>query len=147
MRLKIPMTGTVVDYDPALAALDGIGVLGDPANPVRVVNLNLGGVSWRLVGIDLANDLMEVEVEAPETIEVDAFDAQGNAILDVQGKPQKVSRPATPAEKEAILSNAVHLIESKTIDEIYALAGDKRLVKPAAVMKKYQEAHKDVLAG
>ena len=137
MRLRIPMTGTVTDFDPDCYRLDNIGISGDPNDPVRPARINLGGVSWRLISVDLENDLMEVEAEAPETIDMPVLDIDGNPVLE-DGKPKFSSRLTTLAEKQQILANAKHIIESKTTDEIYAMNGEKRLVKPAWVMKKYR---------
>lgn len=140
MRLKIPMTGTVTDFDPECYKLDGIGVSGDNNDPVRVVNLNLGDIAWHLVGIDLENNLMEVEAEAAEQISDPVLDAEGKPVLNTDGSPKFSSRPTTPKEKQQLLDNAKHILESKTTDEIYSLTGDKRLVKPASVMEKYRTA-------
>lgn len=137
MRIKIPMTGTVKDYDPELAALDGVGISGDDNDPVRVVNLDLGGVFWRLVSIDLENDLMEVEISPPEMADIPVLDGEGKPVLE-DGKPKFIARLLTAEEKQQVLANAQRIIESHTADEIYALTGDKRLVKPAGVMEKYR---------
>ena len=139
MRLKIPMTGTVTDFGPECYKLDGIGISGDNNDPVRPVGVNLGGVSWRLVSIDLETDLMEVEAEAPEKIDVPMLDIEGKPVLE-DGKPKFLNRPTTPAEKGQILANAQHILESHTVDELYALTGDKRLVKPADIVTKYRGA-------
>lgn len=140
MRLKIPITGTVIDYDPEAAKLDGIGISGDNNDPVRVVSLDLGNISWHLVTIDLENSLMEVEAEASEKIDVPVLDTEGKPVLNEDGIPEVSTRPTTPAEKQQILDNAQHILESKTSDEIYSLTGDKRLVKPASVMERYWTA-------
>ncbi len=137
MRLKIPLTGTVTGFDPECHKLDSVGISGDPNDPVRPVDKNLGGISWRLVSIDLETDLMEVEAEAPEKIDVPVQDAKGNPVLE-DGEPLFLHRSATAYEKEQILANAQHILESHTIDELYILTGDKRLVKPTAVMEKYR---------
>lgn len=139
MRLKIPMTGTVIDFNPESYKLDNIGISGDNNDPVRVVNLNLGGVAWHLVSIDLENDLMEVEVEAPEQVTEPRLDANGKP---VKSEPLYIQRPTTPVEKRQILDNAQHILESHTVDEIYTLTGDKRLVKSADVLKKYTDFKK-----
>lgn len=139
MRLKIPMTGTVIDFDPESYKLDNIGISGENNDPVRVVNLNLGGIAWHLVSIDLENDLMEVEVEPPEQITEPRLDANGKP---VKSEPLYISRPTTPVEKQQILDNAQHILESHTTNEIYVLTGDKKLVKPADVMKKYTDFKK-----
>jgi hypothetical protein len=138
MRIKVPMTGTVLDFNPDCYKLDGIGVSGDPADPVRPIGINLGGVAWHLVSIDLENDLMEVEVEAPENISMPSFDGQGKPILDGKGNQLAVLRPATDEEKQALLANAQHIIESNTTDELYAQTNAPRLVKPESVMEKYR---------
>jgi len=132
MRIKIPITGTVTDYDPEAAKLDGIGISGDPNDPVRI-DVNLGNVSWKLVAIDLENDLAEIEVSPAEEI----------SVLKSGGNPDNpkdwTSRATTEAEKQSFLVHAKN-IESKTADEIYALSGSKRLIKMVGVMEKYREA-------
>lgn len=169
MRLKIPMTGTVIGFDPACYKLDSVGISGDNNDPVRPVGINLGGISWRLVSIDLETDLMEVEAEAPEKVDVPVLDAEGKPVLeggeprfinvdgvdtpifDAQGKPllrdrtpKITTRATTSAEKGQILANAKHILESKTTDEIYTLTKDKRLIKPTSVMEKYRAVNKVV---
>jgi hypothetical protein len=139
MRIKIPMTGTVIDFDPELAKLDGIGVSGDPTDPVRPVQVDLGNVKWKLINIDLENDLMEIEIEAPENIPVPSFDEHGTPILDGKGKQLTVLRPATAEEKQALLDSAQHIIESNTVDDLYAQTQDARLGKSEDVMVKYRQ--------
>lgn len=133
MRLKIPLTGTVLEYDPVAAQLDGIGVVGDPKDPVRPVNLNLGGVSWRLIAIDLVNDLAEIEVSSPKFKDV----------LKDGGNPDNPDdwsrRQTTDTEKQIALNYARNLIETHTIDELYSLSKSKRLVKPAGSVTLYQQ--------
>lgn len=138
MRLKIPMTGEVIDFDPGCYKIDGIGISGNPDDPVRVVNLNLGGVSWRLVSIDLENDLMEIEVEAPQEASIPLLDSKGKPVLNTDGTPRFSRMTLTPEEKQQLLLKARYILGSHTIDEIYAITGDKRLVKPASVMEKYR---------
>ena len=135
-RLKIPLTGTVTGFDPECYKLDSVGISGDPNDPVRPVNVNLGGISWRLVNIDLETNLMEVEAEAPETMDVPVQDTNGQPVY-VDGKLKLVNRATTPEEKEQILAMAQHILESHTVDELYVLTGDKRLFKPGMVMEKY----------
>lgn len=65
MRIKVPIVGTVTEYNPRFAELDGIGISGDPDDPVRV-DINLGEVSWSLVSVDLENDVAEIEVEGEQ---------------------------------------------------------------------------------
>ena len=133
MRLKVPVTGRVLDYDPVAGQLDGLGVIGDPNDPVRLVNINLGNVSWRLVSIDIENDLAEIEVTPGKYI----------SIVKDGGTPDNpgdwVSRPATKKEKQEFLDNVKQIIESKTTDELYAMSGSRRLVKPAGIEKRYKK--------
>lgn len=56
MRFLVPLTGTLLTYGPT----------GDPDDPVRVVDLDLGDVRWHAVGFDLENDLVEIEVSGAE---------------------------------------------------------------------------------
>ena len=127
MRLKVPMTGTVIDYSPELTKLDGQGIKGDPNDPVAPIPLNLN-VSWRLISVDLKNDLMEIEVSPPEEIDEDTGKSDG------EGKPTYIRRPATAVEKQQLLDDARYYVESKTVDELYAITGAKRLVKKKAVL-------------
>ena len=136
MRINIPMTGTIIDFDPELFKLDGIGISGDPADPVRPVPVNLGDVSWTLVSIDLDNDKMEIELSA-DYISAPVFDGKGSPILDEGGSQIKLRRQATTEEQQALLDNAKKLIESKTVDELYQATGVQRLVKPSNVILKY----------
>lgn len=140
MRLKVPLTGTVKDYDPVAGQLDGIGVVGDPNDSVEIININLGNVSWRLVTIDLQNDLAEIEVSPGENVKA----------LKDGGNPDNPEdwflRPATEEEKQGFLDNAKNLVEGHTKDELYTMSKSKRLVKSAGVVEKYREKPPKVAA-
>ncbi len=140
MRLKIPLTGAVLDYDILAAKYDGIGVVGDNNDPVKPVEISLGNVSWRLVTIDLVNDLAEIEVSPAENINV----------LKSGGNPDNpndwTSRATTEMEKQGFLDNAKTLVESHTKDELYTMSKSKRLVKPAEVVEKYKTNPPNVVA-
>ena len=60
MRMTMPITGTVKEEKPYIA--------GDENDPIRMIDINLGNVSWRLVSLDLENEAMEIEVKPSETI-------------------------------------------------------------------------------
>ena len=137
MRLKVPITGTVLDYDILAAKYDGLGVVGDNNNPVRLVTINLGNVSWGLVTIDLVNDLAEIEVSPGENISEPDLDAEGKQKVDKDGEPLYKTRAATSAEKQGFLDNAKSLVEGHTKDELYAMSKSKKLVKPVGVVEKY----------
>lgn len=132
MRLKVPLTGTVTSYDPKAAELDGIGVSGDPHDPVRLINIDLGNVSWKLVAIDLTNDLAEIEVSPGEEIAI--LKAGGSA----NNPADWTSRPATAQEQQGFLDNAQAQVSGKTSAQLYAASKDKNLVKTADVISAYQ---------
>ncbi len=140
MRLKVPITGTVLEYDPRAAQLDGIGVVGDPNDPVELIKIDLGRGGWRLVTIDLENDLAEIEVSPAKDI----------SVLKDGGNPDEpedwTSRPATDQEKQGFLDHVKDVVESHTVDELYALSNSKRLVKPAEAVGIYREKPPNVAA-
>ncbi len=118
MRLTIPLTGTVL----VEGSVHGDGLLkGDPDDPIRPVDLNLGNVSWRAVDVDLDAGVMIIEVAPAQEVEEDTGQVDG------RGKPVYQTRAATPAEKEDFLQHARQLIESRTTDELYAMSGKPRL--------------------
>jgi hypothetical protein len=133
VRLRIPITGRVTDFDSGLAELDGIGVSGDPADPVRPIAVDLGDVSWQLVSLDLENEEAEIEVTpAEETIE-----------LRPGGNPNNpadyISRKRTDIEKQAVLDQARAKVEGKTHRQLRALTGDKRPVIPPRLLERFKE--------
>ena len=132
MRLKIPLTGTVSEYDPKAAQWDGLGVVGDNNDPVKPININLGNVSWGLIAIDLVNDLAEIEVSPGENINVLKADKIPPGLAE-----DWTSRPATVEEKQGFLDHAKQAVEGKTKDEHYASTGTKRLVKPPGAVEIY----------
>lgn len=134
MKIKIPLTGKVTEYHPELdGTCPSSGVSGDLNDPVKPVPIDLGNVSWKLVNIDLENDLAEIEVESSDRISL----LTGK--LDGEGNPIYETRQATEQEKQGFLDYAKNLVESHTKDELYSMSKAKRLVKPAEVLKKYRE--------
>jgi len=71
MRMKVPITGTVVKIT------DGI-VSGDNVDFIRPVNLNLGNVSWTLIHLDIENEEMEIEVTPNLTTDYDTGEIDGH---------------------------------------------------------------------
>ncbi len=140
MRLKVPITGTVLEYDPVAAQLDGIGVVGDPNDPVELIEIDLGRGSWRLVTIDLENDLAEIEVSPAKDV----------SVLKDGGNPDEpedwTSRPATDQEKQGFLDDAKQVVESKTPSELYAMTKSKRLVKTPEMVELYKQKPPNVAA-
>jgi hypothetical protein len=101
MRLNVPLKGKVLSYDPAAAQLDGLGIVGDPNDPIRV-DIDLGNVSWRLISIDLENDTAEIEVSPAEEVRVDPSNPENRQM-----------RKATEAEKSQFLTHAQGVVKGK----------------------------------
>lgn len=137
MRLKVPLTGTVLKYDPKLTQMGGLGVVGDNGNPVKLIDINLGNVSWTLVTIDLVNDLAEIEVSPGESIS----DANNS-----DNPEDWTSRPATEEEKQGFLNYAKSQVESHTKDELYTMTNSPRLIKPAEAVELYKQRPPNVAA-
>lgn len=134
MKVRIPLTGKVTEYHPELDGLSPSGgISGDLDNPIKPIPINLGNVSWKLVGIDLENDLAEIEVEPSDIISVDT------GKLDGEGNPIYETREATEQEKQGFLDYAKNQVESHTVDELYTMTKAKRLVKPAGAVKLYKQ--------
>ena len=131
MIVKVPITGRVIGFDP-----ESMGIVGDPNDPVRVIPLNLGNVSWRLISIDLENDLMEIEVTPADSIFIPELDANKNFVLDQNGLQKGVMHKTTEAEKQRFLNEVKALVEGKTREELYSLAGAKPLVKAKMIAGK-----------
>jgi len=113
MRMKIPITGTVIAETP---------VAGDPDDPIRVVNIDLGNVSWKLVRLDLDAELMEIEVTPSERI------SENTGEVDEEGNPISRSRKTTVKEREAFVEYARnHSLEKMSKQALYALSRSPRL--------------------
>ncbi len=121
MRLKIPLTGTVL----VEGTVFGEGKLsGDPADPIRPIDIDLGNVSWKMVGVDLDNEEMEIDVMPAEKI------SEPTGENDTEGNPIYTSRATTQQEKAGFLQHAQDLINTRTKDELYALAKLPKLKRP-----------------
>jgi len=113
VRIKIPLTGTLLTLNPAIGADD---------DPVRVIGLDLGDVAWRAVAWEWDQDLVEVELDAAPR-RVGRCEDDGTPIPD--------ETPAThKARRAQALAHVRELLLGHTIGELYELAGDPRLKKP-----------------
>jgi len=108
MRLKIPLRGTVVNEDPPEGA---------PNDPIELVPIDLGNVSWELVSLDFENDLAEIEVTPSETV---GYIENGEI----------KARPTTEQEKEGYLDSIIRLVTEHTKDELYTMSNCPRLKRP-----------------
>jgi hypothetical protein len=121
MKLAIPLTGTVL----AEGSVWGAGKLsGDPDDPIRPVDLDLGNVSWVMVDVDLENEVMVIEVSPAEEVSEDTGEVDG------EGEPIFKARKATQQEKTGFLQHAQHLIESHTKEKLYTMSKCSRLKRP-----------------
>ena len=118
MRLTVPITGTVLVEGP-LSTL-----VGDENDPVRLIPINLGNVSWVAVSVDLKNEVMEIEVSPAEHI------AEDTGEVDERDEPIYTLRPTTEQEKTALLDYAKDLVMDNTKDELFAMTKSPRLKRP-----------------
>ncbi len=122
MRMKVPITGTVKERVPYVS--------GDPDDPIRIIDIALGNVSWRLVELDLENELMEIEVTPDEEVN------EPTGEVDPEGKPITIRRKSTEMEKQSFLNRARDFsVERKTKGELYALSNSPRLKNPFKVIE------------
>lgn len=112
--MKIPITGTVKAVDPHIS--------GDPDDPIRIIDIDLGRVRWNLVKLDLENEEMEIEVTPMPLISIETGE------LDGEGRPLHQTRQATPAENAQALEHANSLsLERMSKQALYGLSGSPRL--------------------
>lgn len=122
MRLIVPLTGTVKNYGD-----EGYGDLNDP---IRIIDLDLGNVSWELLALDFENEVAEIEVRPSEVISKDTGQ------VDSEGRPIYTTRSATSEEKQGFLDYAKTLIQGHTVNELYQISGSPRLKKPIIAKEK-----------
>ena len=130
MRLTIPLTGTVIRE----GSVWGEGKLsGDPDDPIRPVDIDLGNVSWKMIAVDIENEEMEIEVSPGERV------SEPTGEVAAEGKLVYTSRKATSGEKVSFLQQAKDLIEGHTKDDLYTMSKSKRLVKPVEAVELYKK--------
>lgn len=116
MRITLPLTGTLLAYKPVVA--------GDDSDPIRLVDINLGNVSWELVALDLDNDQAVIEVTP-----ADGYD-EPTGQVDPEGNPICWRVPTTPEMKAAALTWVRAISLEYTQDQLYQMSGNARLRKP-----------------
>lgn len=117
MKMRVPITGTVKEIMPFIS--------GDNDDPIRMVDVDLGNVSWRLISLDLDNEQMEIEVTPSEVT------SEETGEVDEHGKPIFATRPTTAKEKTQLLKHAHGLsLEKMSKQALYALSGSPRLKNP-----------------
>jgi len=120
MKLTVPLTGRVIQE----GELFGDGKLkGDPNDPIRLIDINLGNVSWTLVSIDLENEEATIEVAPGEKV------SEPTGEIDAENNPVYRTRPATEEEKVAFIQYAQDLV-SHTKDELYTMSKCSKLKRP-----------------
>ena len=122
MILTIPLTGTILALSP---------LAGDPRDPVRPVDIDLGNVSWQMVSVDLENEVMVVEVSPGTSVSEPGLNPDGSPKVDPEsGEAVYKTRLATDEEKQGFLEHAQELIMNHTKDELYTMSGCSRLKGP-----------------
>lgn len=122
MRLKIPLTGTVLVEGSVHGAGD---LIGDNIDHIRPVDIDLGNVSWTMVDIDMENEVMIIDVEPDD--EIDELTGEVNE----EGEPVYKRRKTTAKEKAQFLRHAEnHSLKRKSKDELYETSGSPRLKRP-----------------
>lgn len=115
IRIKLPLTGTLISLKP---------LLGDDNDPVRVINLDLGDVSWQAVFnpetcdtmIDVDKKSIEVDVQVPRH-KVKVIDAQGEHWIP-EPEDEYLSRRKS-------LFDHLNQLQMKPMAELYAATGEK----------------------
>ena len=121
MRMKIPITGTVAEAHPYVS--------GDDKDPIRLIRLPFGNVSFKVISLDIEREEMEIEVTPSPTVQYETGEVYDN------GKPVLAQRNTTSEERDAMIENARKFsLERKSKDELYALSGSPRLVNPFKVI-------------
>jgi len=124
MRMTLPLTGTIKYY------FDG-GFIGDNDDPVRPVDKDLGNVSWHMVSIDIEAETMTIEVEPAEKKAVQI----GTEIDPETQKEVPVYKyeDTTEQDKQKLLVDAKKIETDNTVEELYHMTGNHRLIKPEGV--------------
>lgn len=123
MRLPMPLTGTVL----VEGTLRDGNLKGDANDPIRIINIDLGHVSWQLVDIDWDNELAIIEVTPSEYRSVPTG---GKITVNGKETDEYETRPATEEEKVAFLQHAQDLVMNHTKDELYTMSKCSRLKRP-----------------
>lgn len=117
MRMKIPITGTVKQIEPC--------IIGDKADGIGIININLGNVAWTLINLDLDAEEMEIEVTPSEFVDEDTGG------VDANNEPIWNRRSSTAQEKAQFLEHARnHSLEHMSKQALYDLSKSPRLKNP-----------------
>lgn len=120
MRMKIPITGTVKEVTPY--------IIGMTEDPIRLIDVDLGDVRWRLVNLDLENEEMEIEATPNPLTRYDTGEVDG------AGEPVFAHRLATEDEKQSRREVALEFsLSRKSKQALYALSKSAPLKNPFKV--------------
>lgn len=127
LTITIPLTGTVLVEKPVNSKSFPTG---DPNDPVRPIDIDLGNVSWHMVDINFNNEVMIIEVSPGETISEDTGE------VDAASNPIYRTRQATEQEKSQFLQHAQGLVMNHTKDELHEMSKCPRLKRPFKKLEK-----------
>lgn len=122
MRLTVPITGTVM----VEGTMQDGNLEGDKNDPIRLISIDLGYVSWQLINIDLDNEVAVIEVTPSDY----RCKTTGHKVI-INGKEtdEYKTRIATKQEKTQALQYA-HDLVNHTKDELYTMSKCSRLKRP-----------------
>ncbi len=128
MELRIPLTGTVLHEGEYWGKGD---LIGDNDDPIRSLPLNVRNLALKVLDIDLKNEEAIVELIPSEEISEPDLDENGVQKVDpVDGHLRFKKRLATEVEKSAWLEEARQMVEGHTKEELYAISGCHKLIRP-----------------
>lgn len=146
MRIKVPITGEVIEFDPKHPELAS----GNSDNPVRPLDLNklVPGLdfAWRAIEYDFVTGIVELEITfLKKNIvlewrdETDEEFSERVRLLDappIRGRVAKKQRKETDTEFNQRRANGEQALrdtfEKKTANELYAITKEPILKKPRA---------------
>ncbi len=127
MKLTIPIIGTVS----VEGTLKQGTLIGSNDDPIRLVPINLGHVSWKLVDIDIEDEIAIIEVSPSDYRDIPT--GRKMTLSDGKEVDETERRSATAQEKTEALQHAQGLVVGKTHTQLRSLTGATRLKRPNKV--------------
>lgn len=131
MKIKVPMTGTAVDFDLQHPELTG----GDEKDPLRPLDFHKllpeAIFSWRATDIDFVNGFMTIEVFFDKLTFITSWDESKTPHEPLTWRKESDAELTTrQAETEQALKD---IFEKKTAEELYEISKEARVKKPLIV--------------
>ena len=128
MKIKVPITGEIIEFDPEHPELAS----GNDANPVRPLDFSKlmpdSDFAWRATEYDFVNGFVTIEVTFAKKTIVTEWD-------NTKDPPEPLTRHTESdrefhkrqADTEKSLRDT---FEKKTVEKLYAITGEPKLKKP-----------------